>query len=394
MKVYLRGLNGCVMRRQKMKQYWQFLIANGHEIASNIENSDVCLIWTCAFRGDFLNNSLAVIDDYQNNYKGEIVVAGCLPDIAPDMLKEHFHGFVINWRDDVNKLAEFFGDKAKSAGEFKPIFIEAKLCDDAEKYRKGNLDKDATFHDQFIKLVISEGCNFSCAYCSERLAFPPFRSFPEDELVEACRRMVEQTGDYNVILLADSLGQYGSDIGSSLPNLIRKLRAIHPEIKIALNNLNPASFIQYFDEMTAFVKEGAIRHLNLPIQSASPRILKLMNRSYTRDDIDKIFDWLDNAGFTEFDTHVIVGFPGEMEEDVEETIQFIIRHKPKYVLASKYLEVPGMAAASRLPDKVDKKTKLRRLRRFAEAMEKAGIICNSEEGDIIKTRFQRMRKGT
>jgi MiaB/RimO family radical SAM methylthiotransferase len=393
MKVFLRGLNGCVMRKQKLNQYRQLLAAGGHEIVENIDDSDVCLVWTCAFRGDFLNNSLAIIDDYLKNYKGKIIVGGCLPDIAPEELKRHFTGPVMNWRDDLKKLAEFFGGEVMSAGPLSPVFIESKLCDDAEQYRKEHPDKDAQFHDQFIKLVISEGCNFSCAYCSERLAFPPYRSFPEDELVDACRRMVAQTGDYHIVLLADSLGEYGHDIGSSLPNLMGKLRGVHPEIKIALNNMNPASFIKYFDEMTGFIKAGAIRHLNLPIQSASPRILKLMNRSYTREDIDKIFGWLNTAGFKEFDTHVIIGFPGEMDEDVDETIDFIVRHKPKYVLASKYLEVPGMAA-SKLPGKVDEATRRRRLYKFAERMKEAAIICNSEEGVIIKNRFQRIKKGS
>ena len=106
-----------------------------------------------------------------------------------------------------------------------------------------------------------------------------------------------------------------------------------------------------------------------------------------------IFGWLNSAGFTEFDTHVIIGFPGETETDVEETIHFVTRHKPKYVLVSKFMEVPG-APASELPDRVDEKTQLRRLRRFAESMKQAGIICNNEEGDIIKNRFERMRKGS
>jgi MiaB/RimO family radical SAM methylthiotransferase len=393
MRFFLRGLNGCIMRKQKLEQYRQFLLAGGHEVVDTIEVSDACIIWTCAFRKDFMENSLAVIDDYQDNYRGEIIVGGCLPDIAPEILKKRFSGRVINWREDVSKLAEIVGDKGKSAADFTPVFIEAKLCDDAEQYRRENPDKDATFHDQFIKLVISEGCNFKCAYCSERLAFPPFRSFAEEELVDACRRMVEETGDHNVVLLADSLGEYGHDFGSNLPALIKNLRAIHPEMKIALNNLNPASFIQYFEEITTFIKEGTIKHINLPIQSASSRILKLMNRSYDRDDIEKIFNWLNAAGFTEFDTHVIIGFPGETDRDVDETIEFIVRHKPKYVLASKYLETPGMTSA-KLPDKVDEKRQLQRLHRFAEAMQNAGIICNSEEGEIIKNRFQRIRKGT
>ena len=391
MKVFFLGLNGCVMRKQKLKQYQQFIVANGHEIADNIKNSDVCLVWTCAFRGDFLNNSTSVIERYEKNYKGKLIVAGCLPDIAPDILRKHFSGLVINWRDDGHKLEEFFGTASNSAKKFTPVFVEEKLCDDAQKYRQENPGKDASFHDQFIKVVVSEGCNYDCAYCSERLAFPPYRSFPEDQLLSACRRMIEKTGEHNVILLADSLGDYGRDTESSLPKLMRKIKAIHPDVRIALNNLNPASFMAYFDEMIEFVKKGDVRHLNLPIQSASARILRLMNRDYTRDDIDKIFRSLNSCGFKEFDTHVIVGFPGEREEDVEETIQLIVRHKPKYVLASKYLEVPSMASSG-LPDKVEEKTQLSRLQRFTESMKKAGIICNNEGGEIIKNRFQRIGK--
>lgn len=393
MKVFIRELNGCNMRKQNLTQYKEFLVANGHEIADNIEDSDTSIIWTCAFRGDFLNNSLSVIQDYQKNYKGETIVAGCLPDIAPEILNKQFKGHIINWRDDEKKLGEFFGSEIKGVGQFRPVFIKAKLCDDAESYRKEHPDKDITFHDQFIKLVISEGCNFKCAYCSERLAFPPYRSFPDDELVEACRQMVAETNDYEVVLLADSLGEYGIDVGSSLPGLIKKLRTIHPDVKIALNNLNPASFMQYYDEMTSLIKEGAIRHLNLPIQSASPSILKLMNRTYTRNDIDEIFGWLNSTGFTEFDTHAIIGFPGETEADVEETINFITLHKPKYVLVSRFMEVPG-APASQLHDKVDEKTQIRRLQRFAKAMKQARIICNNEEGDISKGRFERMGKSS
>ena len=77
---------------------------------------------------------------------------------------------------------------------------------------------------------------------------------------------------------------------------------------------------------------------------------------------------------------------------MDETISFIIGHKPRYVLASKYMETPGMTSAT-LPDKVDDATRVARLRRFAAAMKQAGIICNSEEGEIIRNRFQRIRKG-
>ena len=94
-------------------------------------------------------------------------------------------------------------------------------------------------------------------------------------------------------------------------------------MKVVLNNLNPADFIRYYDEMVEFLEKGDIRHLNLPIQSASEKILRLMNRQYTKDDIDRIFTLLNNIGFTEFDTHVIIGFPGETDQDFEDTMKLI-----------------------------------------------------------------------
>ncbi len=388
MKVFVKGLNSCTMRKQKLQQYRNFLVANGHIIVDGPDNCDTILLWTCAFRADVRDNSISEITRYQQEYGGKLIVAGCLPDIARGLLQENFSGRVINWRDDTNKMEEIFGREVGFA-RISPIYVEEKLCDDAQKYRQENLNKDATFHDQFIKLLVSEGCNFKCTYCSERLAFPPLRSFSETELVESCQRMVEQSGQLEVILLADSLGDYGRDIGSSLSRLMRKLKVIHRDLKFALNNLNPASFIQYYDDMVEFLCDGDIIHLNLPIQSASTRILELMNRAYTKENIEKIFGMLNDIGFKRFDTHLIIGFPGETEEDFEETVEFILCHKPSYVLINGYMESPSMDAAS-LPDKVDEATKRRHLHDAETRIKMAGIICNTDDGEEAIDRCRRL----
>ena len=317
------------------------------------------------------------------------MIAGCLPDIAPKLLSEKSSSRVINWRDDEDKMEEFFGANNVKLNQASNILVEKQFCEDTEKYRKENPDKDATFHDQFIKLLISEGCNFDCTYCSERLMFPPYRSFQEEKLVQACRSMIEKTGKHEVILMADSLGDYGKDIGTNLPSLIRKLKTIHPDLKVALNNLNPASFIEYFDQIVDFLKNGDIRHLNLPIQSASPLILKLMDRSYTREDINRIFNLLNNIGFKEFDTHIIIGFPGETADDFEETITFLLHYKPKHVLTSRYMEAPEMPSAV-LPNKVDLKTMINRSQEAFKRLTGAGIICNTDDSDLAKDRLKRI----
>ncbi len=269
------------------------------------------------------------------------------------------------------------------------IFGEKNLCDNVTRFREENPDKDASFVDQFIKLFIAEGCRFECTYCTERLAFPPYRSFPEDKILEMCRTLVKETGQLEVMLLGDSIGDYGHDIGSSLPALIRKIRTIHTGLKIGLQGLNPAHFIKYYGELTEFIRSGDIRHMQIPIQSASDRVLRLMNRPYAKADIEKIFTFLNESKFKEYDTHLIIGFPGETEEDYEETIEFVLRHHPKYVLVSGYMESPVLMSAQ-LSGKVDEKTRYRRLRDSESRIKAAGIICNTDDSDLSAERCRRL----
>lgn len=389
MKVFLKGLNSCVMRRQKLKQYEEFLVANGHTIALTPVEADYILVWTCAFRNDAKNNSVYEVIRYIKDYNAKVLLAGCLPDIDPETVHALRTTLVIPWREDV-LLEDIFG-RTKRLEEFYTPLGEEALCVDVAKFRKEFPTKYATFQDQFIKIVVSEGCCFSCAYCSEKIAFPPYRSFPIDSLVSVCSELVKKTGRKEVMLLADSLGDYGLDNRSSLPELIINLSRVSSGIRFALNNLNPSSFISYYDEMITFIDKKMILHLNLPIQSASDKVLKLMNRTYNKNQLERIFSLLNYIGFNKFDTHVIVGFPGETESDLEETIDFILRHRFKYVLASAYMESPQMSA-SKLPGRVDLKTTQNRLKKLAEIMIKEKIIINTDEGDLSADKFRRLNR--
>ena len=351
------------MRNVQLQRYRDFLVANGHELANPID-SDKILLWTCAFRGDTRDNSLIIVDRYARHFGNKVVVVGCLPDIDKGVLNEHFCGQVINWRDDEWKMAEFFGAKNKKLSEIPRVLFKRQLY--------GN-ENGVPYVGRFTQLYISEGCNFNCTYCSEKLAFPPYRSYPEDEILDAC----SHGGGKSVVLLADSVGDYGCDTGSDLPALIRRLRHAHPDIKIALQGLNPYHLLKYYDEFVGFIRDGLISHLQIPFQSAAGGILQLMRRPYTRFDIDEVFGTLNKIGFTEFDTHIIVGFPSETEEDFEETLQFILRHRPKYVLVNGFMESPKLLAAE-LPGKIDEATKRQRLIEAEERIRAAGIICNCD----------------
>lgn len=386
MKVCLIGLNSCVMRKQKLEQYKLYFRANDHVIVENIAEADCCLVWTCGFRADFRDSCLFALNAVLKKCPGETIITGCLPDICPELLPRTPRSRIVTWRDDAKVLDALYS-QGIPLDSFSPIFAEPRKCEDTASFRKHNPGADVTFHDQFIKLVIAEGCLFDCTYCSEKLAFPPFQSFPLPALLSATKAMMERTGVYDVILMADSLGQYGQDIGETFPGLLKALCAFDPRVGIALNNINPANFVAQLDDMSKLIQQGRMRHLNLPIQSASDKILKLMNRAYNQADLHRIYERLASLDFTAHDTHLIAGFPGETAKDFQESIDFILRHKPRYVLLSRYMESQA-APSARLGNKVDAPTMRSRLLEAEVVFAKAGIICNSDGSDLSRQRLE------
>jgi len=377
------------MRRQNLEHYREFLTRNGHQVADCPEDSDILLVWTCAFRGDVMENSLSALEEYNRTHDAEVVAIGCMPDIAPVITQERFSGRIIPWRQEAEELERIFGPVTTRFHDLWPVLAEPAICEDAAAYRRQSPDADVTFHDQFIKLLICEGCPYECAYCTERLAFPPFRSFPPEQLEEALARVVRETGQTTAILLADCLGEYGRDIGTDLPELIQRLRCIHPRMMFALNNLHPKNSLDYLAEIETLIQSGCVRHLNLPIQSASDHVLARMNRCYTRADMERLFGMLHENRFTEFDTHLIVGFPGETEPDFDETVQFVLDYRLKYVLLSRFLESPNAPAAA-FPGKVPAHVVERRVMQAQQCFRDAGIICNWEGSDLGRERLRRL----
>lgn len=389
MKVFLKGLNSCVMRRGKLKQYALWLTASGHDIVAHPAQAEHIIVWSCGFRGDVRDNCIASIQQMEkDNPQAVVITAGCLPDIDPDLLRQKLHGPFVSWKNDAAELSQLFGG-AKQALQGIPEFVEERICANAAEFRRQKPSANVQFHDEFIKLLVSEGCGHKCSYCSERLTFPRFRSFPPELLLKRACDFTKDVIQPRIVLVADSLGEYGSDIGTSLPQLIRQLVFEIPGLCLALNNLNPADFVRFFSDFAGLIEEKIICHINLPIQSASDEVLQRMCREYSKLDLSRVFGMFNEKNFTRFDTHVIIGFPGESEDDYRETERFILLHRPAYVLASRYMEAPKMPAAS-MENHCDDSVVLDRVSRFFKSISAAGIICNVESGSVMQDRLERI----
>ncbi len=378
MRIFFKGLNTCPQRQHKLAQYRAFLAANGHVLVSEPGEADEILVWTCAFRDDVQDNTLTQLNQYRDRYGKPVTAAGCMPNIAPDVMETAFDGTVIAWTDEV-ELERRYRTDGPGLAETDAVFSKPAVCEDAAAYRAAHPDADVIFHDQFVQLMISEGCPFLCTYCSERLAFPPYRSFPPDDLVAAVTRRCVEADQFNVMLIADSLGEYGRDIDSGLVDLSNRILAADGRIRLAYANLHPWNVLEDLDGFIDLVRGGRVLHLNLPVQSGSDAVLKRMGRLYDRAGIDRLFSTLRGAGFTDFDTHVIVGFPGETEADFEATMSFLLDQRPRYVLVSCFMAARE-AAAARLSDQVPPEVMAWRNDEAARRLRAAGILCTNDGG--------------
>jgi len=383
---FIKGMNSCAMRNQNIAKYRFYLTSNGYNEVYDETKADNIIVWTCSFRDDKADNSFRQIENFVSDYSStEIFAVGCMPDMFPGRFAK-LRCHTIPWKQEQELFSLFFPPIIKK---------DSHLCDYDQIYVASPTQCPSLFIDSFIKLLISEGCNEKCVYCSERLVFPPYRSFSKTELVKKAKQQVLQSKNNIIAIMADSPGEYGCDTGcDNIITLINSLCDISDDVKIVLQNMNPAFFLLYLKDFKELIFNGRIYHLNLPIQSANNRILNIMGRRYKQKDLDLIFDSLSQWDFKNYDTHIISGFPTESAEEFDETIEFLYRKKPTYVLASPCMITSATPTNDMFP-KISEDEKQKRLDKLERRLTSNGIIVNTPYNDlgrrIIKETQKRMQ---
>lgn len=318
--------NGCRMRES--------------EIAT-IKDDGKVHIWTCGFRTDYLEKSHKQVLDAIGKYgKDNIIIEGCAPSIAPEVF-DNFGAEIRPW---------------KSQSYNGPLFLPKK-------------ENPVRYLDNYDCLLIQEGCPFSCSYCSEKFAFPPMRSFSFTEIIfhKVCKE---------IMLIGDCIGAWESD-GRNFGWLIEHLSVD----KIHLWNLHPVHALKFIESIMAIHKQGRLGHINIPIQSGSTNILAKMERHYSHLDEYIIFGRLE---FSDYETHILIGFPSETAYDFNETLKLIERIKPTYILASRcMLNEQQIKELGKPADEITMNARCRALELLCERL---GIICNIEGTEFAKGR--------
>lgn len=232
---------------------------------------------------------------------------------------------------------------------------------------------------------IEEGCLDACAYCSTRLVKGRLRSYPAADILQQVKRLVND-GCIEIQLTGQDCGCYGFDTGTNLAELVQQILAEVPgNYKMRLGMGNPRHMMQYLDKLIECFKDDRVyKFIHLPVQSGSENILRAMNRKHSADDYIMLAEAFNKFPLFTLSTDMIVGFPGESEQDFNDTLDILEKTRPTVCNITRFVARPNTPAYNMLaavPDQV----KHTRSAALAEAFQKIATENNARWIGLTET---------
>ena len=322
-KKYVLESLGCSKNLVDAEEMVYILNENGYEMTDDIDDADVAIVNTCGFiesaKEESIDTILDIASHKQKNLK-HLIVTGCLVQRYYKDLKEQipeidaFLG-TTSYNTILNVL------QGLSIGKDNSLILPANTKLDHNK-------KKILTDSYYAYIKIAEGCDNSCTYCIIPKLRGRYVSRPMEDIVDEAKRLASQNVK-EIVLIAQDTSKYGLDIygEKKLPHLLRELSKIEDIRWIRFLYTYPEDIT---DELVQEVKNNdkICSYFDIPIQHASNRILKLMNRSTDKEEIsDKINLIRSNIKDAIIRTTLITGFPTESDEDIEELADFVSQMK-------------------------------------------------------------------
>ena len=360
MRIHLSAL-GCKLNQSEMERLARQLVSAGHQVVADPAEADLCICNTCTVTHIAARKSRQALRQLRrSNARASLVATGCYAEISPQETSETGE---VNWvvgNADKDRLFELLA--ARIPGFAGPSSAPAPA--DLLAQRAQGLPRVASRTRAFVK--IQDGCDNACAYCIVSKARGPARSYPaEHVLAEIQDRLAE--GYQEVVLTGVHIGSYGREWGSSLAQLVQEVLQQTAVPRLRLSSIEPWDFSA---ELAALWQDRRLcRHLHLPLQSGCDATLARMNRKYTAAQYAGMAATIRAAiPQVALTTDVIVGFPGETDDEFQASLEFVRQQGYAKVHVFKYSLREGTAAAAmagQLPPEV-KETRSRLMHRVGE----------------------------
>jgi len=327
----------------------------GHELS---DETDVVIVNTCAFIADACSESIETILEEANRAHAEgrrLIVTGCLVErYGADLEKllPEVDAFVA--RDSCGNIEELVGNKG-----FHGMCRPSPHVSSIESPPRKVLTRQPTAY-----LKIQEGCNNRCSYCTIPSIRGPLASRDPIDVVDEFKTLLGE-GFREINLIGQDITSYGRDGKGDIKGLLKRLLAVEGDFFLRLLYLHPLGIDDALLDLIG-AEERIVKYLDIPIQHSEDHLLKSMNRGYSRAELDDLFGHIrDRMADVVLRTTVMVGYPGESEEDFANLCDFVAKWEFDNLGAFIYSREKGTAAA-RMKGHPTKGVKKRRYRRIME----------------------------
>lgn len=373
LKVALHNL-GCKVNSYETEAMKQLLENNGYEIVPFTDKADVYIVNTCSVTNMADRKSRQMLHKAKKkNPEGVVVATGCYVQTATEKIKEDLAIDIVvgnnKKKDIVNILKEYFEDKEKS------FVIDINNTDEYEDFEVATVTEHTRAH-----IKIQDGCNNFCSYCIIPYARGRIRSRKLENIKEEIVRLSEK-GFHEVVLTGINLGFY-KDEDKTLIDVIEMADSIEGIERIRLGSVDPEIITEEFVARLKHVKKMC-PHFHLSMQSGCDNVLKAMNRHYTTKEYFEKCEMLrsiyENPAIT---TDIIVGFPGETEEDFQETLDVVRKVRYDSAFTFQYSKRTGTPAAV-LEDQISPEVMKDRFDRLLKEVQTISAeVCSVHKGTI------------
>lgn len=341
------------------EQMAALLAQGGYKMTDNLKLADLILLNTCSIREKAAHKVYSVLGRLsklkEQNPELIIGVGGCLAQhLGTKFHKRIAHLDFVFGTHNIHRLPEMIDSVQKKREKITSVDFHKSL-NSIGIYAKPANGSISAF------VTIMQGCNNFCSYCVVPYLRGPEISRPPDEIIEEIRKLAG-CGISEVTLLGQNVNSYGKTLGNGLnfTTLIKKIGKITGIERIRFMTSHPRDLSS--ELINCFAEEEKLcEHIHLPIQSGSNRILALMNRGYTVGEymkkVDHLRQLIPKISIT---SDIIIGFPGETQNDYQETIDMMEKIRFDSTFSFKYSERKG-TAAQKLEGKIEDGEKSRRL---------------------------------
>ena len=363
---------GCSKNLVDSEQLMRQLTANGYTAKHDPEevNGEIVVVNTCGFIGDAKEESINMILELCEAKKrkeiNKIIVMGCLSE-----------RYMADLEGELPEVDRFYGK-----------FNWKNVIEDLGKVYRSDLqlERIVTTPPHYAYIKIGEGCNRMCSYCAIPIITGRYQSRPMEEIVEEVRILVSE-GVKEFQIIAQDLSYYGLDLYKELKlaELIERISDVPGVEWIRLHYAYPSKF-PYDILRVMRERDNVCKYLDIALQHISDNMLTKMRRHVTKEQTYELLKRLrEEVPGIHIRTTLLVGHPGETEEDFEELMQFVKEAKFERMGAFTYSEEEGTHSAEAYADDIDEEVKQDRLDAIMRIQERVAAASNeSKVGQTLK----------